>query len=317
MRMRALRFNVFGGPEVLRIDDVPAPTPGANEVLVEVHAGGLNFADTERRAGTYLAAQPLPETSGFEGAGVVTALGEGVDVRWLDKRVAFTAPRAHAELCSVPVAKLVELPDALDFVTGAAFPLQALTAWHVLHTLGRVKSGETVLIHSAAGGVGQLLVQLAREAGATVIGTVSRDAKHDVVRARGAQHVLTRGPGFDAQLRDLAPRGVDLALEGLGLDVLSSLAPFGRWVTFGTAAAQPAPLALEALYEKSVTVSAFWLRTPLPPDVAAQATREIVARLLDGRLKLEITTCPLADAARAHRRLEGALTTGKWVLEMR
>lgn len=317
--MRALRFHVFGGPEVLRVDELDVPKPGANEVLVEVHAGGLNFADTERRAGTYLADQPLPETSGFEGAGVVREVGANVSNHWLGKRVAFVHPRAHAECCVVPAEKLISLPDQLDFVKGAAFPLQALTAWHVLHTLGRVTPHDTVLIHAAAGGVGQLLVQLAREAGATVIGTVSREAKIDVVKRRGAQHVLVRGPEFQKQLRELVPNGVTLLLEGLGADVdaLQSLAPLGRWVTFGTAAGQPAPVALDSLYEKSITVSAFWLRTAMPAHLREHATKEVLQRLVDGRLQLETTTVPLADAARAHRRLEGSLTTGKWVLTLR
>lgn len=317
--MRALRFHAFGGPDVLQVDEVDAPVPGPDEVAVDVHAGGLNFADTERRAGSYLADQPLPETSGFEGAGTVSGIGFDVDESWLGRRVAFTSPRAHAEVCVVPVTKLVALPDTVDFVTAAAFPLQGLTAWHVLHTLGRVRAGDTVLIHSAAGGVGQWLVQLAREAGATVIGTVSRDAKRDVVTRLGAHHVLTRGPDFLTQLHAVAPRGVDLLLEGLGADVdaLASLAPYGRWVTYGTAAGQPSPLSLDALYEKSVTVSAFWLRTPLPLDVARAAADAVLARLVDGRVKLETTTCALEDAGRAHRRLEGGLTTGKWVLTLR
>ena len=311
--MRALRFEVFGGPDVLHVEDIETPSPHVGEVLVEVHAGGLNFADTERRRGLYLSDTPLPDTSGFEGAGVVFAVGQGVDPSWLRRRVAFTASRAHAEFCAVPLGKLIALPDAIDFITGAAFPVQALTAWHVLHTLGQVAEGETVLVHSAAGGVGQLLAQ---QAGARVIGSVSRDAKAERTRA---DEVLTRGPGFVERLRALAPDGVDLVLEGLGADVdaLPCLRPLGRWVTYGTAAGAPAPLELAALFEKSISVSAFWLRTELPPKVAARAAEEIVARIADGRLQLEVTTGPLEDAARAHRRLEGGLTTGKWVLRIR
>jgi len=284
---------------------------------VRVHAGGLNFADTERRRGLYLSDTPLPDTSGFEGAGVVFAVGQGVEESWLKRHVAFTAPRAHAEFCVVPVGKLIPLPESVDFITGAAFPVQGLTAWHVLHTLGHVKAGETVLVHSAAGGVGQLLVQLAQEAGARVIGTVSRDAKHERTRA---DHVLTRGPDFVARLNALSPGGVDLLLEGLGAEVageaLQCLKPLGRWVTFGTASGPPPPIDLQSLYERSITVSAFWLRTELPAEVTASAAREVLARIDDGRLQLEITTGPLEDAARAHRRLEGGLTTGKWVLRI-
>ena len=316
--MRALRFAAFGGPDVLHVEDVETPSPRAGEVLVEVHAGGLNFADTERRRGLYLGEVPLPDTAGFEGAGIVFAVGLGVDPSWLRCRVAFTAPRAHAEYCTVPVAKLITLPDSIDFITGAAFPVQALTAWHVLHTLGRVAERETVLVHSAAGGVGQLLVQLAQEAGARVIGTVSRDAKHQRTRA---DHVLTRGPDFVERLLALVPGGVHLILEGIGAEVagaaLHCLRPLGRWVTYGSASGAPPPLELQALFEKSVSVSAFWLRTELPAAVATRAAEEIVARIDDGRLQLEVTTGPLVDAARAHRRLEGGLTTGKWVLRIR
>lgn len=294
------------------------PSPRSGEVLIEVHAGGLNFADTERRRGLYLADAPLPDTAGFEGAGIVFAVGEGVDPSWLRKRVAFTAPRAHAEYCTAAVGKLITLPDSIDFITGAAFPVQALTAWHVLHTLGHVSTGETVLVHSAAGGVGQLLVQLAREAGAQVIGTVSRDAKHERTKAN---HVLTRGPDFVERLLALSPGGVHLLLEGLGAEValtaLGCLRPLGRWVSYGTASGPPPPLDLQVLFEKSITVSAFWLRTELPAAVKSRAASELIARIDDGRLQLEVTTSALEDAARAHRRLENGLTTGKWVLRIR
>lgn len=295
------------------------PSPAAGEVLVEVHAGGLNFADTERRRGLYLASEPLPETSGFEGAGVVSALGPEVDPGWRGARVAFTAPRAHAEGCVVPVAKLIRIPPALDFVRAAAFPVQALSAWHVLHTLGRVTAHDTVLVHSAAGGVGQLLVQLAREAGARVIGTVSRDAKRALVTQLGADEVLTRGPELGSSLARVAPAGVSLVLEAIGaeVEVLPTLAPLGRWVTYGTASGPRAPLDLEALFEKSATVSAFWLRTKFPADVEARARAAVLERIVDGRLKQEVHVAPLADAPRAHRRLEAGLTTGKWVLQVK
>lgn len=319
--MRALRFSTFGGPDVLKVEDLETPTPGPGEVLVEVHAGGLNFADTERRRGLYLANEPLPETSGFEAAGVVTTLGTGVEGHWKGRRVAFIHARAHAEFCVVPVGKLIALPDALDFVHGAAFPVQALTAWHVLHTLGRVTERDVVLVHSAAGGVGQLLVQLAREAGAQVIGTVSRDAKQPQVLDLGAHHALTRGPDFLSQLRAIAPTGVSLLLEGIGADlrpeVLACLAPLGRWITFGTASGALPALEVEALFEKSITLSAFWLRTQMPVEVRAHAEEEIVSRLVAGQLHQQVTTCLLEDAPRAHRRLEAGLTTGKWVLKLR
>lgn len=299
--MKALRFHQFGGPEVISLEDAPEPVAGENEVLVRVKTCGLNFADTERRRGLYLASA-LPETLGFEGAGVV----EGTD-----QRVAFVAPRAHAELCVVPRARLISLPDQMDFVTAAAFPVQWLTAWHVLHTVGRVQRGETVLIHGAAGGVGQAVVQLARAAGARVIGTVSRDVKQKIVRELGADEVHTRSDALELS-------GVDLLLEGIGKDIapsaLKCLKPFGRWVTYGSASGHLPPLDAETLYEKSISFSAYWLRTEHPPAVWQRAVEEVLAFL--PRAKLEIATAPLSDAARWHRRLEGGLTTGKIVFTL-
>jgi NADPH2:quinone reductase len=300
--VRALRIHQFGGPEVLALDDVERPRPTDAEVLVRVHACGLNFADTERRRGLYLAEQPLPDTLGFEGAGVVEGTGQ---------RVAFLAPRAHAEWCVVPREKLIPLPDSLDFVTAAAFPVQWLTAWHVLHTVARVQKGERVLIHAAAGGVGQALVQLAVEAGAHVIGSVSRDAKHALVRALGAHEVFTRG-------EPNAPKQVDVVLEGLGAsvvdDTVAVLAPFGRWVNFGTASGELPPLKPDRLFPKSLTFSSYWLRSPHPAGAWERGLSEVLARLTSGRVKLEVQRGALADAARWHRRLEGGLTTGKMVL---
>jgi NADPH2:quinone reductase len=316
--MRSLRLHSFGGPEVLSLDEVPVPAPGPGEVRVAVHAAGLNFADTERRRGLYLAGEPLPDTLGFEGAGVVEALGPGVASRWLGQRVAFLAPRAHAQACVVPEHRLIALPDALDFVTGAAFPVQALTAWHLVHTVGRVQPGEAVLVHSAAGGVGQLVVQVAAEAGALVLGSVSREAKRAVVLHRGGRAALVRDERFvDALLAQTDGRGVDVVLEAIGRDVAADvprcLAPFGRWVTYGASSGEAPPLALEALLERSLSVQGFWLRTPMPRAVWQAGVDAVVERLVAGRLRLEVTTCPLEDAARAHRRLEAGLTTGKWV----
>ncbi|MBL8910603.1 MAG: zinc-binding dehydrogenase [Archangium sp.] len=299
--MKALRFHSFGGPEVIALEDTAEPRAADGEVLVRVKACGLNFADTERRRGLYLAS-PLPETLGFEGAGVI----EGTD-----QRVAFVAPRAHAELCVVPRARLISIPDQMDLVTAAAFPVQWLTAWHVLHTVGRVRAGETVLIHGAAGGVGQAVVQLAKATGARVIATVSRDAKQRIVHELGADEVHTRTP-------ELELNGVDLLLEGIGKDIapsaLKCLKPFGRWVTYGSASGHLPPLDAETLYEKSVSFSAYWLRTEHPREVWQRAVEDVLAFL--PRAKLEVTTAPLSDAARWHRRLEGGLTTGKIVFTL-
>lgn len=305
--MRALRFSVFGGPEVLSVEDAPMPARGPGEVLVQVHAGGVNFADTERRRGLYLADQPLPETLGFEGAGVVV---EADASEWMHRRVAFVAPRAHAEFVAVPVGKLIPLPDQLDFIHGAAFPVQALTAWHVLHTMGRVEKSDTVLVHSAAGGVGQLLVQLAKEVGATVIGTVSRQGKVPVVKALGADQVLIRG-------EDTLPK-CSLVLEAIGPEALKTvcLENFGRWVNYGSASGELSKLEVAPFFERSATFAQFWLRTPMRREVELDAQAQIIERLISGRLTMNVSTAGFDDAARVHRRLEGGLTTGKWVLRV-
>lgn len=311
--MRALRFHAFGGPEVLRVDEVPEPDlPASGEVRVRVHAAGVNFADTERRRGLYLAEQPLPDVLGFEGAGVVDALGANVDASWLGRRVAFNAPRAQAELCVVPVSRLLPLPERVDFVCGAAFPVQWLTAWHVLHTVARVQRGERVVIHSGAGGVGQALVQLAVEAGAEVIATVSRDAKAEFVKRLGAHEVLTRPT--------LPTKSVDVVLEGVGADTVDfnvrALRPFGRWVHFGTASGPLPPGFAEKLFEKSLTFSSYWLRSEHPTDAWSTGVREVMTRIESGRAQLEVHVATLEDAARWHRRLEAGLTTGKVVLTL-
>lgn len=320
--MRACRFHAFGGPEVLRVDEVEAPAPGEGAVRVAVHAAGLNFADTERRRGLYLAEEPLPDILGFEGAGVVDALGPGVEASWRGRRVAFLAPRAHAEACVVPVAKLLPLPASMDFVTGAAFPVQALTAWHLVHTVAKVQPGERALVHSAAGGVGQLAVQLLAEAGATVFGSVSREGKREKVLRLGARAVLVRDETFvEALLAQTGGRGVDVVLEAIGHDVAAEvprcLAPFGRWVQYGASSGEAPPLALASLLEKSLSVHGYWLRTPMAPAAWQAGVDAVLARLVDGRLRLEVSTAPLEDAAKLHRRLEAGLTTGKWVLRVR
>jgi NADPH2:quinone reductase len=311
--VRALRFHRFGPPDVLVIDDVPTPTPGKGEALVEVHAAGLNFADTERRRGLYLADAPLPATSGFEGAGVVRACS--TEPGLVGRRVAFLAAGAAAEVCVARLDRLLPLPDTVDFVTGAAFPLQGLTAWHVLHTAARVQRGETVCVTAAAGGVGLFATQLARHAGAHVIGVVSSAQKAARVRARGAHDVVV---GFDAA--GLESR-VDVFLDSIGRDAADFgwrvLKPFGRWVHFGEASG-PAP-ALEPgrLLEKSLSVHGWWLRTPHPPAVWTAGVDAVVESVVRGALVLDVMPWPLAEAVRAHEALERREVIGKVVFVVR
>jgi NADPH2:quinone reductase len=311
--MRALRFHTFGGPEVLRVERVPEPpAPGAGWARVEVHAAGVNFADTERRRGLYLADQPLPAISGFEGAGVITACAQ---TRWLGRRVAFLAPESCADQCNVDLARVVPLPEALSYVEGAAFPVQGLTAWHVLHTAGRVRRGDVVCVTAGAGGVGLLAIQLARAAGAHVVAVISSELKRGAVTRAGAHEVII---GFDAKA---VGRTVTLLLDSVGRDAFEFafevLEPFGRWVHFGSSSGPPPPVPLERLLDSSLSVSGWWLRTPHPTDVWSLGVEALTNAIAERTLALTFQALPLARAAEAHAELESRRSIGKLVLTLR
>ena len=188
--MKAIVFAQTGGPEVLALSDVPKPDVRPGMVLIKVHAIGVNFADTRFRQGTYVAKPKLPDTPGMEAAGVIEALGEGVTDFQPGTRVAAFTVKSYAEYCQAPAPMVIPLPDFVSFVDGAAFPIQVLTAYHMLHTADSTGPGRTVLVHSAAGGVGLAAVQLAKVAGARVFGTVSSDAKAQLVKDHGADAVI-------------------------------------------------------------------------------------------------------------------------------
>jgi NADPH:quinone reductase len=321
--MRAIVMQRVGGPEVLEVGDVPAPKPKAGEVVVEIHACGVNFADTEWRRARYRPT-PLPWILGSEGAGVVVATGADVDASWRGRRVAFYAPAAdvsgtYADLSTCPVAALMPLPDELDFVTAAAIPAQGLTAWFLIHRAARIRAGQVVLIHAAAGGVGLLAVQLVRRIGARVLGTVSSVEKSDAVREAGGEPLLY-GDDLVERVRALTNgRGVDVVLDSIGLPTqaasLAMLAPFGELVHFGDAGGFPAPVNPDDLYARSLKVSAFGLDERHDPAAAAQARRDLVAWAVDGSLRFRIgRTLPLGEAAEAHRFLESRATIGKLIL---
>ena len=321
--MKAIRYHEVGGPEVLRLDDVPEPVPGPGEVRIRVHAAGVNFADTERRRGLYDARVPLPRVLGSEAAGVVESVGPGVDASWVGRRVVALAPGSYAERVVAPEPELLELPEQVSFEEAAGLLVQGLTAWHIVHTMGRLSSGQSVLIHAAAGGVGLLAVQLAKAVGARVLGTVSSEAKARLARELGADEVLLHGEGDLAErVRALTGgQGVDLVLDSVGASTwkasLESLAPFGHLVAYGNASGHPPPLDVEELYAKSLKVSAYWLRTPHPPELNRRAREALRAELAAGRLQMRLgLVMDLAQAAEAHRQLETRGTVGKVVLRV-
>jgi NADPH:quinone reductase len=223
-------------------------------------------------------------------------------------------------VCSV--RRVIPLPDDMDFVTGASFPVQALTAWHALFTLGQVEKGDSVCIHSVAGGVGLLATQMAVHAGAKVFGTVSSASKSDAAEKLGAT-VVVRSPNYGDVIRGATGgAGVDVLLDAVGRDVFEDgpklLAPLGRWVIYGTSSGAPPPLNLEALYEKSLTVSCYWFRTSIPHALWTHAVEEVLKGFSTKRLRTTVSKVfEFHEAEMAHDMLERGQSVGKLVLKIR
>lgn len=318
--VRALRA---GGPEVLEYGPLDVADPGPGEILVDVRAAGINFIDTYRRSGVY--PMDYPHTVGSEGSGVVAALGEGV-TRWsVGDRVAWhDAPGSYATRAIVRADMAMSVPDGVDFETAAALPLQGLTAQYLVTGSHRVEAGQTALVHAAAGGVGLLLTQLITHLGGRVIGTVSTEEKAQLARAAGADEVFLYGDGVDiAQtVRDLTDgRGVDVAYDGVGKDTfdasLSATAIRGSLVLFGGASGQVPPFDIQRLNSAggiflSRPSLAWFVRTP---EELVERSAMLFDGLENGWLDFRVgRSFPLAEAAEAHRALEGRTTTGKVVL---
>jgi NADPH2:quinone reductase len=310
----------LGDPDVLTMGSRPVPEPGPGEVLVRIHAVGVNFSDTERRRGIY---DPpvLPWTPGNEAAGTVEGNGPGVDPGWVGRRVAFWAPRTsgtYAEYAVTPAASLFWLLDDLDFTVGAALPAQGLTAYGLAHFATAMVPGQTALVHAAAGGVGALLVQILSHHGVKVLGTASTAAKQALIAEMGAVP-LPYGPGLPDLVRAATGgHGVDIVFDSVGrttqADSLAVLALYGHLVFFGDASGPPAPIAPDALYERNLRVSSFWLAAD-PPERWIGPRRELQDWVAAGQLRVTVAqTFPLHLAAEAHRRLEQRQTHGKLIL---
>jgi len=321
--MKAIVFDRVGGPEVLALVDVPKPEVRAGGVLIKSRTIGVNFADTRFRQGQYAVPAKPPDTPGMEAAGVIEAVGAGVTNLRPGMRVAAFTSKAYAEYCLSPSFMVVPLPDSVSFNDGAAFLIQVLTAYHLLHTVGSTGPGRTVLVHSAAGGVGLAAVQLAKAAGARVFGTVSSDDKVALAKSSGADAIInyTRDKFADEVLRLTDGRGVDLILDAVGKPTfeegLRCLAPFGHLALYGRSGGATDPLNVATLSPKSVKVSGFSLPTITRnfPDKTRESAERCFALLREGKLKLHIGKIfPLAEAAEAHRYLESRQSTGKLLL---
>jgi NADPH2:quinone reductase len=320
--MKAIQIRETGGPEVLTLADIPKPTPKSGEVLIRVHASGVNFIDIYYREGRYKA--DLPIVDGQEGAGTVESIGEGVEGFRPGDRVAWcNVVGSYAEYAVVPAAKLVKVPDALDLKLAAAVILQGMTAHYLAHSTWPLKAGETALIHAAAGGVGLLLTQMATSVSARVIATVSTEEKAALAREAGASEViLYTQSDFESETKRLTGgRGVDVVYDSVGKTTfdksLNCLRPRGMLVLFGGSSGAVPPFDLIQLAGKG---SLFITR---PTLVHYTQTREelewragdVFRAVAGGRLKVRMEhTYPLADARQAHRDLEGRQTTGKLLL---
>ena len=321
--MKAIVFTQTGGPEVLALSDVPKPDVRPGMVLIKVHAIGVNFADTRFRQGTYVAKPKLPDTPGMEASGVIEAVGDGVTDLRVGQRVAAFTVKSYAEYCQAPAPMVIPLPDPVSFTDGAAFPIQVMTAYHMLHTADATGPGKTVLVHSAAGGVGIVAVQLAKVAGARVFGTVSSDAKKQLVKDHGADAVInyTTEKFADDVLKLTEGRGVDLILDAVGKPTfeegLRCLGTLGHLILYGRAGGPTDPLNVATLSAKSQKVSGFMVPTITRnfPEKTRESSARCFALMREGKLKLHIgKTFPLAQAADAHRLLESRQSTGKLVL---
>jgi len=320
--MRAIRIHEHGGPEKLVLDDLPLPAPGAGELRLRVEAAGLNFIDTYKRSGLYPV--PLPHSLGQEAAGVVTAVGPGVSEFRPGDRVASAAVAgACADEALVPAAQAVAVPAGVTSAQAAAVLLQGLTAHYLTTDTWPLRAGETALVHAAAGGVGLLLVQLAKRRGARVFATVGDDAKAELARAAGADAVCVYArEDFAAVARAFTGgRGVDVVYDGVGRATwegsLASLRPRGLLASFGNASGPVPPVAPLVLSQRGSLVLtrptlAHYVATPA--ELRARAA-DLFAWLADGSLRVRIgATFPLADTAAAHRALEARATTGKVLL---
>jgi len=320
--MKAIRVNAPGGPEALRYEDVPQPQPAAGQVVIKLEAAGVNFIDVYQRTGRYTV--PRPFTLGQEGAGVVTAVGPGVTDVKVGARVAYAGVLgAYAEYAAVPAERVIVLPDGVTTKQGAAAMLQGMTAHYLAATTYPLKPGDACLVHAAAGGVGLLLCQIAKLRGARVIGTVSTREKAALARDAGADEViLYTEQDFEAEVKRLTDgAGLAVIYDSVGKTTfdkgLNCLARRGMMVLYGQSSGPVGPLDPQVLSQKG---SLFLTRPTIAHYTATRAellarAGEVLGWLRSGKLKVRIGhEFPLAQAAEAHRQLEGRKTTCKVLL---
>lgn len=321
--MKAIRFGETGGPSVLKLESVDVPKPDVGQIRVRQTAIGLNYIDTYHRSGLYPV--PLPSGIGLEAAGVVEALGAGVKGLKEGDRIAYGSGPigAYAEVRNLPANRVIKLPKAISDETAAGMMLKGMTVRYLLRATFKVKRGQTILLHAAAGGVGLILSQWAKALGAKVIGTVGSDDKVATAKAHGCAHVLnSRTDDIAARVREITGgKGVPVVYDGVGqatlMASLDSLAPRGLLVSFGNASGPVKALDLGLLSAKgSLYVTRPTLMTYTATDAELKETAEdLIAVVKSGKVKIPVNQrYALADAVKAHEDLEGRRTTGTTVL---
>ncbi|MEE1797879.1 zinc-binding dehydrogenase [Streptomyces sp. JV176] len=325
--MRSVRFHDYGPPEVLRVDEVPDPAPGQGELLIRVTGAGISYSEVQIRSGLmrqfdWFPDPPMPNAPGFEVAGQVIGVGSEVGDEWIGRTV--VGPTAtgggYSELAVMPAAVANPVPDGLDSQTALALLSQGVVAVGVAE-VANIRPKDVVLVTAAAGGVGSLLVQLAKRAGAEVIALESGERKLALAKELGADHVLDyTEEGWDAQVREIASAGVQVAFESSGGEVSRKVFDllafgFGRMVVYGTASGAVPQFDPESLYTRGVTVTGFGPRLFIEPEYGVRLRKEAFDLALAGELKPVIgQVLPLGEAAAAHRAFEERSTVGKAIL---
>ncbi|KMY48891.1 quinone oxidoreductase family protein [Peribacillus loiseleuriae] len=319
--MKALIFESFGGPDVLRYKEIEDPSIKENEILVRIKAIGLNFADVYRRKGNYHLAGLPPYILGYEASGIVEQVGDGITNIKVGDRIAFAdVPFANAELVAVPIEKAILLPDAISFETASSVLLQGLTAHYLTKDSFEVKAGNSVLIHAAAGGVGQLLVQIAKLLGSQVIGLTSSAMKAEAAILAGADHVFLYDEQWSEKVKGVTKgRGVDVVYESVGSTLADSFEATkigGTVVFYGMAGGDPSPVDPRMLMDTSKTLTGGDLWNVLTSyEERNTRSKQLFNWIAEGKLVLkEPTTFSLKDGAEAHKWLESRNSTGKILL---
>lgn len=325
--MKAVVFDKPDGrPESLVVREVPLPSPGRGQVLVNIQFAGLNYADLMMRTGIYPHPKGYPLVAGLEMAGTVESVGEGVDAKWIGERVAVFSEEAgaFAEVCAVPEERLVRLPGSVSLETGAAFYVQGLTAWNLLHGVSETKPGDTILIHAIGGGVGLYLTQIAKASGATVIGTVGTAGKETRALEFGADIVVDRADAdfVEVAMQATGGRGVDKVVDSTGASILDrsfdAIRPLGHVVSYGEAEGKPYANLWERLVAKSLTFTRMHVgHLDYRSAIWTRGVEEVLGGIQSGAIRVPIEGIfPFEEVNAMFDALASRQTAGKLLLKV-